>query len=617
MSTSATPALTFVDPKAERERYMKPLSTRLLLRLMACMKPHRRVRNWLLLCVLLRSVQLPLLAWMVAHVLSGPVAAAAGMARASGTLRPGSILIGVGAYLLLSLVTQVTFHFRLRLSMSLGEAVVHDLRRDLFAHLQKLTMGFYDRTRLGRIISRMTTDIEAVRTGVQDTLFVTLVGAGQVVTAAAIMLWVDARLFGVLMLLAPVLWLIGRYFRRRLSIANRAAQESMSRVTANLAETVNGIRVTQGFVRQDFNAILFGDLVADHSNYNMSRARLQGVFTPMLETTNQVFTAALFVVGGYLAFLGALEIEVFIEFLFLAGVFFVAVQIIGSQFVLTMQAMAGAERVFAVLDTEPRWSEPATAIDPGRLRGRVRFRHVTFGYDPDRPVLHDLCFTAEPGQTIALVGQTGSGKSSIINLIAKFYVPTSGALLIDDHDIGTIRGRALHRQMGIVLQQNFLFTGSVIDNIRMGQPEADERAVIEAAGRLDCLDMIEALPDGLDTSVGERGGRLSLGQRQLICFTRAMLADPRILILDEATSSVDATTEARIQQALAVLLAGRTSFVVAHRLSTVRHADLVLVLDRGRIVERGTHLSLLGDRGIYANLYRQFIRTTEGGGGEQ
>ena len=242
---------------------------------------------------------------------------------------------------------------------------------------------------------------------------------------------------------------------------------------------------------------------------------------------------------------------------------------------------------------------------------RVEFRRVSFGYDPARLVLHEVDFTAEPGQNVALVGHTGSGKSSIINLVAKFYLPTSGELLVDGRELRAVTSLSLHRQMGMVQQQNFLFSGTVLDNIRLSKPGASEEEVKAAAAQLDCLDILEALPAGLHTEVGERGASLSVGQRQLVCFTRALLADPRLVILDEATSSIDALTEARLQKALVRLLQGRTSFIVAHRLSTIRHADLVLVLDQGRIIERGTHAQLLARSGHYAALYRQFVQVDD------
>jgi ABC-type multidrug transport system fused ATPase/permease subunit len=363
------------------------------------------------------------------------------------------------------------------------------------------------------------------------------------------------------------------------------------------------------------------------------------VFLPMLELSSQTFAAALIVFGGWRVLSPAVHMNVgtLIQFFFLANMFFSSIQPIGQQFSQALTAMAGAERVFRLLDTKPDWEEPREAIDlpdprpkadlqaraashPGHaptrrpppattLGARVEFRKVTFSYLEGRPAINDMSFVAEPGQTVALVGHTGSGKSSIVNLITKFYLPQHGQVLIDGFDTRGIRGDSLHQQMGIVSQQNFLFTGSVMENIRFAQPTATDEEVMDAVRKLDFLDVIGSLSAGFSTPVGERGANLSLGERQLVCFARAMLADPRILILDEATSSVDAMTEARTQRALATLVKGRTSFVVAHRLSTIRHADLVLVLDHGRIVESGTHRQLLAANGVYAGLYHQFARS--------
>ena len=290
------------------------------------------------------------------------------------------------------------------------------------------------------------------------------------------------------------------------------------------------------------------------------------------------------------------------------GIFFQPIQTLGSVYEFALNAMGSAERIFRVLDESPSWQDGPDAVAVGNLKGHVQCRNLTFGYNVDNPVLHDINLDVKSGQTIALVGQTGSGKSTLVKLIAKFYLPTSGQILVDDRDILQIKSASLHRHMGIIQQENFLFSDTIAENIRIGRPDATIEDIQAAARKLGCLDLLESLPDGLDTSVGEGGTGLSLGQRQLVCFVRAMLADPQIFILDEATSSVDAMTESRIQQALETLLKDRTSFVIAHRLSTIRHADKVIVLDQGRIVETGTHAELLRRGGTYTQLYRQFAR---------
>jgi ATP-binding cassette subfamily B protein len=600
------------DDDEDDEVQFKPLEWGLVRRLFGYTRPHATKRNWLILLTVLRSMQLPALVWLGALIITRPIA----------QHDTANLPYWIAGYLALTVVTDVLFHFRQRYALELGESIVNDLRSEIFAHVQRMPMSFFHRVKLGRIISRVTSDVEALRVGIQDSFFVSIVQFGQMLFAAAVMAWTDWKLFGIVLAMAPVLWSINRRFRVRLSQASRAAQESFSRVTATLAESVNGIRVTQGFVREDTNAGLFRRLLADHSRYSIALARTSAILTPLLELNSQFFVAILLLAGGWGVLHHGENIGVLVTFFLMANQFFAPIQVLGNQYTQALVAMAGAERIFRLLDTKPDWTDAPHATDltdprlppqkrqtdAGAPGARVIFDNVSFAYEPGRPVLQEVSFKAEPGQMTALVGHTGSGKSSIINLVAKFHLPSFGSITIDGRDITTLTSRSLHQQMGMVLQQNFLFSGSVMENIRYGRPSASDHDVLTVTDQLGCRDMIEALPKGFATEVGERGGGFSVGQRQLICFARAMLADPRILILDEATSSIDALTESRLQKALVALLRGRTSFVVAHRLSTIRHAELVLVLEHGRIIERGTHTELLSLKKHYAALYRQFIQ---------
>ncbi len=588
----------------EDEEQFKPLEWGLIRRMFTYALPMKRKLNVLFIFTVIRSAQLPALVWASATIISGPIA------RHDVGALPWAVL----GYGLLALMTDAMFHWRQRYALEIGETVVNGLRAEIFAKMQRQPMSFFHRVKLGRIISRVTSDVESLRIGIQDVMFVSAIQFGQMLFTALVMLKCDWVLFLVVVGMAPVLWIVNRHFRVRLSHLTRASQESFSRVTATLAESVNGIRVTQGFVRQETNAGLFRSLLADHSRYNIALARTSAILTPLLELNSQFFVAILLLFGGWRVFEGAMSMDALIQFFFLSNFFFSPIAVIGNQYNQALVAMAGAERVFRLIDTKPDWEDAPAAAPLPEVRGqgvRVEFRDVSFGYDPARLVLHGVSFAVEPGQTVALVGHTGSGKSSIINLAAKFYLPTHGELLLDGREVRTLTGHSLHRQMGMVQQQNFLFSGTVLENIRLARPEATEAEVRAAAAQLDCLDLLEALPKGLHSEVGERGAGLSVGQRQLVCFTRALLADPRLVILDEATSSIDAITEARLQRALVTLLRGRTSFVVAHRLSTIRHADLVLVLDQGRVIERGTHADLLALGGHYAALYRQFVQVDE------
>lgn len=584
----------------EDEPRQKPLDFRLIARLMEATRPYGRKRFWLLVVVVIRAIQLPALTWLLAAVIRGPIANKDSV----------GVLQGAMGFAALALSTQLIMHYRQRLALELGESVVTDLRNRLFRHMQRMPMRWFHTNRIGRVISRMTSDVEDIRIGVQEVFYVTLVQFIQMGIASAAMIWYDWSLFLIVLGLAPVIWLINRHFHRRLSTALRNMRESFSRVTATLVESVVGIRVTQGFVRQQENARIFEELSLDHSRYNSKVLKTHGKFLPLLELNSQIFMAVLLLVGGYRVLTPGYSTEIgdLVGFFFMANLFFSPISILGNQYNQAMTAMAGAERLYRLLDTEPEWVDAPNALPLDTIHGHVEFRNVTFGYDADRPVLHGISFTAKPGQVIALVGQTGSGKSSIINLICRFYLATRGEVLIDGRNIQQIVGNSLHRRMGIVQQQNFLFCDTVAENIRFARPDASDADIIEVLKKLDCTDLLTSLPDGIQTRVGEGGASVSAGQRQLICFARAMLADPAILILDEATSSIDSATESRLQHALDVLLNGRTAFVVAHRLSTIRHADQVFLLDHGKIVERGTHDELITQEGLYAGLYEHFAQ---------
>ncbi|HMA93126.1 MAG TPA: ABC transporter ATP-binding protein, partial [Polyangiaceae bacterium] len=567
-----------LDPSTER-----PLALATIRRLYSFTNPHRWVRSILVVLVLIRALQLPLLSWGIAKILSGSIA----------HRDLGGLWHGLLALLALVLVTEINFVYRMRLALQFGETVVCDLRSAIFGHLLKMPMSFFHRVPLGAILSRVTSDVDVIRVGIQDVVFVSTVQLLGMIIAGLLMVYYDWTLFLVVVAFVPIVWLMIRYFSGRIREAYREVQETYSRLTASIAESVNRVRVIQAFCREARNDEEFKKQVTLHARNNYQCAAESATFVPLLEMNGQVVLSLIIVLGGVQVLRGGVGLDSLVQFLFLSELFFGPIPILGRQYNQALSAMAGAERVFALLDTPPDWCDAPTAKVMPKIHGQLEFRDVHFGYAPNRDVLRGISFQVRQGQSVALVGETGSGKSTITRLVSKLFLPTAGQVLVDGHDLREISSESLHAQLASVPQDNFLFSGTVLDNIRFARPDASEAEVRTVAERLDVLDLIERMPAGFLTEVGEKGGNLSLGERQILCFVRAMLADPKILVLDEATSAIDAVTEARLQSAVQRLLVGRTSVIVAHRLSTILHSDQILVLSEGRIVERGRHAELL------------------------
>jgi ATP-binding cassette subfamily B protein len=498
-----------------------------------------------------------------------------------------------------------------------GTRALQDLRERIFAHLQSMSIGFFTKKSPGVLISRMTNDIEALNqlvTGGIVTMFsstLTLVGV------VVILLLLDVKLALVTFLTFPLLAVASIVFRIASHGAYRATRERIAAITAYLQETLSGVRVVRSFGQEPRHAEAMTGLNEANREANMKTVYLNASYFPAVELLSAVGTAAIILYGGAQAIDGAIQIGVIVAFVGYLATFFDPIQQLSQLYTTYQQGMAALDKIFDLLDTEADMVDAPGAIDPGTLRGEIEMEGVWFSYAvegddkaPDSWALRDVDLHVPPGQTLALVGATGAGKSTFAKLVARFYDPQQGTVAIDGHDLRGVRQRALRRQLGIVPQEGFLFSGSVRENIAFGRPDATLEEIAEAAAAVGATEFIAALPDGIETEVGERGVQLSAGQRQLVAFARALLAEPRNLILDEATSNVDVRTEKTIEKGLERLLAGRTAIVIAHRLSTIRRAGKIVVLDGGRIAEAGTHDELIDAGGPYSRLYGAWAKSS-------
>jgi ABC-type multidrug transport system fused ATPase/permease subunit len=509
----------------------------------------------------------------------------------------------VGAFVLAGLLNWVMSYVQTYLTGWVGERILADLRVGLFRHLQRLSLGFYERTRAGVIISRLTNDVEAIDQLVTDGV-TSLVQNTLTLLGTAILLFVlDWRLALATLAVIPLMAVATVIFRIRSTRAYRAVRERLGLLTATLAEDIAGMRVVQAFTREQANAQNFKNVAERYRDSNMETVVLNGLYFPFVDLLSSIALAVVLGYGGHLYFNSDVTLGTLFAFLLYVQNFFDPVQQLSQLYNTFLAATAALDKIMDVMDEEPEVHDRPDAEPLPAVEGRVHFDHVRFGYGSGPEVLHDLDLDVPAGTTVALVGHTGAGKSTIAKLLARFYDPREGRITIDGHDLRDVTQSSLRRQLGIVPQEGFLFAGTVTDNIAFARPDATPEQVVQAAQTVGAHDFILRLEDGYETELQERGSRLSLGQRQLIALARALLADPRILILDEATSSVDIGTERKIERALRLLLAGRTAFIIAHRLSTIRGADLIVVLEHGRIVEQGGHDELLARGGLYTSLY--------------
>ena len=524
----------------------------------------------------------------------------------SGNLRT---LVLIVAVLLLALVVNAAAnHAFLRLSGRIGANILFDLRKTLFAHVQELSLSFYERYTSGRIISRLTSDIDALNELLATGLTSVITSLISVVAITVILLHLDARLGLVTLVAMPLVLGLTYWFRSNSARSYRAVRRAIVLVIVHYVESLGGIRAVQAFRREPRNQEIFEDVNGRYRDANIWSNRLASTFGPAINLLGRLTTASVLLFGGYLVVQGQLTLGVLTAFVLYLRQFFEPMQDL-SQFYNVFQAAGAAlEKLAGVIEEAPTVPEPAQPVRLGEVKGAVAFEHVTFAYR-DKPVLHDIDLTIPAGQIVAVVGETGAGKTTMARLMSRFYDPSAGRLTLDGTDLRSLSVTDLRRAIVMVTQEAFLFSGTVGENLMFGRPGAAREEMIAAARAIGADDFIQAMPNGYETDVRRRGVRLSSGQRQLVAFARAFLADPKVLILDEATSSLDLPSERLVQRALRTLLRGRTAVIIAHRLSTVEIADRVLVIDDGRVVEDGAPSDLHRRSGRYGDLHRAWVKS--------
>lgn len=507
-----------------------------------------------------------------------------------------------------NLVNMLCMRQRVYIMSLVGQKILYRMRQDLFDHIQTLSFTFFDTRPAGKILVRIINDVNSLGDLLTNGIINVLTDIFTLIIAIFIMAYINPKLTLIILTTVPLLAGLLGTLKRRIRRRWQDVRKKNSNMNAYLHENLAGMRVTQAFVRQPETGKLYNELSRDIFNTWMSAIKVNNLFWPGVELISALGVTLVYLFGIRFLDDGIVTVGVLVAFIGYVWRIWQPINNLANFYNSLLVAMASTERIFELMDTEPDIEDEPDAYSLPEIQGEVRFENLEFYYDPEKPVLKDVDFTVKPGETIALVGATGAGKSTIVNLISRFYDPIEGRVLIDGHDIRKVTLNSLRKQMGVMLQDSFIFSGTIMDNIRYGKLDATDEEVMEAAKVVNAHGFISEMEKGYYTEVNERGSRLSQGQKQLISFARALLADPRILILDEATSSIDTQTEILVQEGLAQLLKGRTSFVIAHRLSTIRNADRIMVVDEGTILESGSHEELLKQKGIYYNLYKAQYR---------
>jgi len=571
----------------------KKLDWGMVRRLASYMKPYaKQILPIIILMMIIGTLTKLAYPLIVSNTIDG--------ALADGDKR--TLIIMVASLLGVYVIQWISNMIKIKYTNIIGQNIIFDLRHHLFSHIQRLSFRFYDTRPAGSVLVRITNYVNSLQDLFTNGVVNLMIDIVQLFGIVIILLAINVKLGLAIIVTVPVMFLISTKLRRYIRVAWQVVSIKQSRLNAHLNESIQGMRVTQAYTQEKNNLDFFGGMNADNRNTWRRAVRLNQIFGPLVEVTGAIGYCVLFWFGAHLISGGEIKVGELVAFSSYIALFWDPINRLGQMYTQLLLAMASAERIFEYIDEKPTVHESLKAADMPPIQGDVTFEDVVFEYEAGRPALKGISLDVAAGQSIALVGHTGSGKSTIINLLCRFYDPVEGRVLIDGRDIRDVTLESLRSQVGIVMQDTFIFSGTIRDNIAFGRPGATDVEIEEAAKAVHAHEFIMRLPNGYETEVEERGSALSMGQRQLLSFARALLANPRILILDEATASIDTETEVHIQEALRTLLVGRTSFIVAHRLSTIRHADRIIVMDHGVIREQGSHDELMTAKGVYHGL---------------